>query len=1637
MGTDPITYWVVLAISTAYQYTKQKAMQREMEQKAKNAAAMRDIRVSGSNNPVPIAYGYNRIEGIDVYANVNDNFIPVPASSSEVLFGTLDTFEGKRNNVLILQKVLANAPISSVIHAEIDEIDFDKEDYLTWVRLYTNKNGGTANASPTLQRDATATFNGLAYATEYFRMNRDKPQFNGKPATAYYIEGRPIRTFSGTTLLTNKTFSNNAAEVLLDYLLDTEVGVGLTTDDIDLLSFSEAARISKQVVKANAEIHGKIFEKRSITTLNIIRHQFNGRVYPDQDHISNIEAIVEVIPGAILFRDTKGKIKLSLPDSAKTSSEVSAGTITDDILISDIEYSQPDSNDKLNRVKLTYANSGKDFASDSYEYKNQTYLEEDNNIILSTEITLAGVSNVYQASGIAKAIVNETRVASYRFETSHQALHFEPGDVVRLTSLRNDIDRYVRITNMRMNEEFAIEVDAVAYDPSIYVYDSTVIENNYNRPGFDFSIGQATNFGANLLTSDTAFIGSIELTWTDADDIAVAEYIIDAGLFINDALVYNTIGIVPSGTERLIHSPTYPATYYYRIRSRTTLGKMSPWSEPITLNIEPIQVVNGLSILFSTYNMEFKRDIAGNTLPVSQSATISIVLGDVLATYQTANTLLNNEWKIISPLTGDLDNSLGSYEITIAANVATITVTLDQGYTANDFGLISIPIEIKYNSKASALSILDPQLFSISRSITVLDVVDGVDGNDGVVFRIANSSPIFKKDETGAISPSSIVLETFLQNVEGTPNYSWFKNNSLIIGANSSSYTVLPADFATLSLNTYKCTVSGMINGVVSAVSDEVTIPLLLDGASAVQVFNSNQSVTFTAPSAGYAGIDFDGGSSTITVFIGDNQLAYSGTGANTFSATNTSTNASVAQGLGSGNTFVVPQPTAMTAENAYTDVTITVRNGAGTVSIYTTRISYSLSRTGIAGNQTATVRLYQWSTAYPGEPNGSSQYAWISGTHSNYTGTNGWSTTVPPNPEIPLIKLWEASKTLVATADSTITAVDWTEDYSIVDVTQNGAAGTQSIDAAVYRWEPTIPAGPTGTSVYTWATGNITPIPSGWSLTPGTSPSPGYTLWKASVRLLASVMDTTSNINWTTAGITAAGYAGDDGQAASLLYLSSTAQAFTFLANGTADPADQTISFTANLQVLAGTAVFVATRYNSSNSSIDTITLGGSGNTRTLTSSQFGNAAYCVVTATLGDFSDQVTIVAIYDGATGANGQNAIVGYLTNEAVTVQADSSGTVSSFSGASGTFKVFNGLTDVTGTSVTYSVVSESGVDVSISTAGVYTVNSMSANSGTATLRAVYNTVTIDKVYSIAKSLAGATGTSGTAGASARLMFARIAGSTNPVSGTVTVSGDVRPTGAQAGAVWGSAFNVTWSAIDPDPASENTLWQSDGIYSPSTGNTVWATPYISNLKVGTLSAITANTGNLNVSGQIKASTATRSGSTMTAGQAGAIIQSDGTFSIGRGFITGDGTANPNGKNITFDGTNFTINGDVVVTGNLTANAVTSSSFAYSSVQYLVTASPTWQDVPNVNITLSNNTSTAFVELNTSAILINTGTRVVRSDGTLLTGVTNGTFVDQNPPTGATTYKMQVRRITVGGIDPPYSIDESLLIGTIFKR
>jgi len=189
---------------------------------------------------------------------------------------------------------------------------------------------------------------------------------------------------------------------------------------------------------------------------------------------------------------------------------------------------------------------------------------------------------------------------------------------------------------------------------------------------------------------------------------------------------------------------------------------------------------------------------------------------------------------------------------------------------------------------------------------------------------------------------------------------------------------------------------------------------------------------------------------------------------------------------------------------------------------------------------------------------------------------------------------------------------------------------------------------------------------------------------------------------------------------------------------------------------------------------------------------------------------TDTVTIYAVQDGS------DAIIGFLTNAAHVVQANSSGTVSSFSGAGGTYKVFVGGTDVT-TSCTFSVASETGVDVTINAStGVYSASSMSADQGTATFQAVIpaatagtsSNVTITSDYSISKSIAGSTGNTGPRTATGYIYY-QSSSATSPTSGAAVSTTSVSysfSTSLLSGGVIGTG-STNWNQNPPTFTGSN--------------------------------------------------------------------------------------------------------------------------------------------------------------------------------------------------------------------------------------
>lgn len=93
--------------------------------------------------------------------------------------------------------------------------------------------------------------------------------------------------------------------------------------------------------------------------------------------------------------------------------------------------------------------------------------------------------------------------------------------------------------------------------------------------------------------------------------------------------------------------------------------------------------------------------------------------------------------------------------------------------------------------------------------------------------------------------------------------------------------------------------------------------------------------------------------------------------------------------------------------------------------------------------------------------------------------------------------------------------------------------------------------------------------------------------------------------------------------------------------------------------------------------------------------------------------------------------------------------------------------------------------------------------------------------------------------GTQGQSAARAYALYTGNPVVTGGVVVTSGAALP----GAAAWSPTAASAWSANTQTPGVGQAMFQSDGLYDPGSNTTTWQVPYLSNLKVGNLAALSA--------------------------------------------------------------------------------------------------------------------------------------------------------------------------------------------------
>jgi hypothetical protein len=386
----------------------------------------------------------------------------------------------------------------------------------------------------------------------------------------------------------NNSWGVNPADAVYDYLTNTRYGKGIDAGHINIDSFVDAKRYTKQTVQATF----------GGTSETYVRYMINGHCEPDDTIYNNIKRILSCFQGYLVFSNGQYYLKLNKevvdpatdieyphtvggsPVDPQIDQELlnSLFQFNENNMIGKYDVQLASKQNRFNRMKLTYYDERSDYNPSIQYYDNATYLARDNNEVFEREIELPMVTDQRNAMTLAGIILNQSRNQSaINFQAVYSALVVEVGDVVAI-SIENMAwtQKLFRVMSMAINLDGTIDITATEYQHDAYLL-TTLPE--VTEPGSvtlpDFNVVAAPT----ALTTATRVVSApdgskqvfIDSSWTaPVGDGTIKEYEVQV-----TATGYENYA--RTATTSISFGPLPNGTYTVRVRAVNAYGSYSPY----------------------------------------------------------------------------------------------------------------------------------------------------------------------------------------------------------------------------------------------------------------------------------------------------------------------------------------------------------------------------------------------------------------------------------------------------------------------------------------------------------------------------------------------------------------------------------------------------------------------------------------------------------------------------------------------------------------------------------------------------------------------------------------------------------------------------------------------------------------------------------------------------------------------------------------------------------------------------------------------------------------------------------------------------------------------------------------------------
>jgi len=393
------------------------------------------VNKQSSIEPIPVIYGKRKVGGTIV-------FVETSGSSNTYLYMCLVLAEGEVNSI---GDIYINDELLAPGSKYFSKVSIDK-------KLGTDGQVASSVLVAAPSWGASDTLNGIAYLG--IRLTYNSDVFSGLPTINAEVEGRKVYDPRTSTTV----YSNNPALCLRDYLTNARYGKGLPVDVIDDTTFIAAANDCDVVVPAyDGGDEVKAFS-------------CNALILTSKPLFDNVKVFLSGMQGIMPYQN--GQYRLFIEKD-----KVSTFDFTTDNIIGGFSMTGSSKSSKFNKVTAKFVNPGTNWQADAVIWPDAdsaqaaTYLTEDSNIELSTEINLTTVTSYYQARNIAKTAVLASRLAGIRLEleATSEALNCVVGDIVTVTHPTPAWNaKEFRVTRLVLNYEGTVSVSMVEHIAAVY-----------------------------------------------------------------------------------------------------------------------------------------------------------------------------------------------------------------------------------------------------------------------------------------------------------------------------------------------------------------------------------------------------------------------------------------------------------------------------------------------------------------------------------------------------------------------------------------------------------------------------------------------------------------------------------------------------------------------------------------------------------------------------------------------------------------------------------------------------------------------------------------------------------------------------------------------------------------------------------------------------------------------------------------------------------------------------------------------------------------------------------------------------------------------------------------------------------------